>query len=153
MVEYAFRVKRFVRDKSGVTALEYAAAGAFIATAMLGLVGAVANTISAKSYATVNDGQLLLASAKQELIRFATRSSSDPIQTGSTAETHPARDKASPGARTPNSAGATLEVAPLCGGVGGEHTCKLDLSHPSFHGWKGTIVEWDREKSEADHDI
>ncbi|MEM8647331.1 MAG: hypothetical protein AAGF86_13435 [Pseudomonadota bacterium] len=153
MVEYAYRVKRFVRDRSGVTALEYAAAGAFIATAMLGLVGAVGNTVSANSYATLNDGKLLLASAKQEIIRLATRTSSDPIQTGSTTETHHAREKASHSARNRGRAAATLRAAPLCSGADGEHTCKLDLSHPSFQGWKGTIVEWDGEKRTGDHDI
>ncbi len=153
MVEYAYRVKRFARDKSGVTALEYAAAGAFIATAMLGLVGAIGNTISAKSYATWDDGKMLLTTAKNDLIRFATRSSSDPIQTGSTSDAHQVRGTASPSARKLSGNDPIQQARPLCSGPDGTHTCKLDLSHPSFQGWKGTIVEWDHVARDGADDI
>ncbi|MEM8687614.1 MAG: hypothetical protein AAGF81_09810 [Pseudomonadota bacterium] len=153
MVEYAYRVKRFIRDKSGVTALEYAAAGAFIATAMLGLVGAVGNTISAKSYATWDDGKMLLASARSDLIAIATRSSSDPIQTGSTSDSHHVRGTSSSRAHTLNGNDRIKQARPLCSRADGTQTCKLDLSHPSFQGWRGTIVEWDRDQNTGDHDI
>lgn len=153
MVEYALRGKQAVRGKRRVTALEYAAAGAFIATAMLGVVGAVGNTINAQSHATLAEGTMLLASAKNELIRFATRSSSDPIQTGSTSDIQHVREASPPNARKLSRKDPIQQAAPLCSGEDGARTCNLDLSHPSFQGWKGTIVEWDTDQGHADHDI
>ena len=153
MVEYALKGKRSIRKKRGVTALEYAAAGAFIATAMLGVVGAVGNTINAQSHATLAEGTMLLASAKNELMRFATRSSSDPIQTGSTTDRQQAREATALNARKLSRKDPVQQAAPLCSGEDGARTCKLDLSHPSFQGWRGTIVEWDGDQGDADHDI
>lgn len=145
MSKYASHIKRFGRDCAGATALEYTAAGAFIATAALGLAGAIGTTIKAESYATLLNGQVLLASSKKDAVRIAARNTSDPIQTGSTSApkaeisgTERARQRALKRAQAKKKANAI----PFCNA--GEHVrpCKMDMSKPVFKHWRGTVAEW-----------
>lgn len=134
-----YRVRRFVTDRTGATAIEYAAAAAFIATAAIGVAGALNTTIYAESHATFLNGKVLLASSKQELARVAARSSSDPIQTGSTAEPDNRADLRATRARK---AVASANSTPLCNAGEDVRPCKLDLNKESFQGWRRTILEW-----------
>lgn len=145
MSKYASKVERFAADASGATALEYAAAGAFIATAALGLFGALGTTIKAESYATLVDGKMLVAASKRDMVRIAARSSSDPIQTGSTAEPYQAPAKSSPRARNSADNAAATTATALCNAGDKVRPCKLDLTKPGFQGWRGTLVEWSRD--------
>ena len=146
MSKYALRVKKFATETGGATAIEYAAAAAFIATAAIGVAGTLNSTIQAESYATILDGKVLLASSKQELVKIAARSSSDPIQTGSTNETDEPTENAAPSARKPISSASSPKAQPLCNSGDNVRPCKLDLTQASFQGWRGTIVEWSRDE-------
>ncbi len=139
MSKYGSRVKQFGRNARGATALEYAAAGAFIATAALGLAGAIGTTIRAESYATLLNGKVLVASSKKDLVRISARSSSDPIQTGSTsAASEPRKRKA----RARRLARAKRKSLPVCTSADVGRSCRLDISHASFKGWRGTDAVW-----------
>lgn len=142
MSKYEYRVKRFASDKSGATAIEYAAAAAFIATAAIGVAGAVNTTIHAESHATFLNGKVLLASSKQELARVAARSSSDPIQTGSTTEQTEASEDRAPRARK---AAPSKSATPLCNAGDDVRPCKLDLASEQFQGWRHTIIDWSED--------
>ncbi len=146
MSKYMLRVKKFATETGGATAIEYAAAAAFIATAAIGVAGALNSTIQAESYATILNGKVLLASSKQELVKIAARSSSDPIQTGSTTETDGPADDSAPRARKSISSANAAKGQPLCNSGDDVRPCKLDLTQESFQGWRGTLVEWSRDE-------
>lgn len=146
MSKYVLRVKQFATETGGATAIEYAAAAAFIATAAIGVAGTLNSTIQAESYATILNGKVLLASSKQELVRIAARSSSDPIQTGSTAEPDEPSENTAPRARKAVAAANSAKTSPLCNAGDDVRPCKLDLAQENFKGWRGTIVEWSRDQ-------
>ncbi len=148
MSKYELRVKKFATETGGATAIEYAAAAAFIATAAIGVAGTLNSTIQAESYATIFNGKVLLASSKQELVRIAARSSSDPIQTGSTSETDEPAENTAPSARKPVSNATAPKAKPMCHSGDDLRPCKLDLTQASFQGWRGTIVEWSQDRDE-----
>ncbi len=148
MSKYGLRVKTFATETGGATAIEYAAAAAFIATAAIGVAGTLNSTIQAESYATILNGKMLLASSKQELVRIAARSSSDPIQTGSTTETDAPAEASTPSARKSISSANAKKTPPLCNSGDDVRPCKLDLTHENFQGWRGTLVEWSQDRDE-----
>ncbi len=146
MSKYVLRVKGFATDTGGGAAIKYAASAAFIATAAIGVAGSLQSTIQAESYATIQNGKVILASSKQELVRIAARSSSDPIQTGSAAETDEPVENTTPRARKSMSHATSASTPPLCNSGDDVRPCKLDLSKESFQGWRGTLVEWSRDE-------
>ena len=148
MSKYVLRVKGFAADTGGGAAIKYAASAAFIATAAIGVAGTLQSTIQAESYATIQNGKVILASSKQELVRIAARSSSDPIQTGSTSETDEPAENVTPSARKAISSASAPKAQPLCHSGDDLRPCKLDLTQASFQGWRGTIVEWSQDRDE-----
>ena len=147
---YALRVKQFVTDACGATAVEYAVGAAFIATAVIGVAGALGTTIKAESYATIINGKVLLASSKKDLVRIAARSSSDPIQTGSTVDANKPADGAVPRARDTKGKVNEAAATPFCNAGDEVRPCKLDFTKQSFQGWRGTMVDWSTEHDERD---
>ncbi|MCP5083608.1 MAG: Flp family type IVb pilin [Alphaproteobacteria bacterium] len=148
---YASMVKQFATDKRGATAVEYAVGVAFIASAVLGLAGAVGTTIKAESYATILNGKVFLASSKKDLVRIAARSSSDPIQTGSTADAPESADDMVPRARKMKTRVSEASATPFCNSGDEVRPCRLDLTKQSFQGWRGTMVDWSPDSDEDDH--
>lgn len=147
---YVLKVKQFVADARGATAVEYAVGAAFIVSAVIGLAGALGTTIKAESYATIINGKVLLASSKKDLVRIAARSSSDPIQTGSTVDTNASMERGTPRVRTNNKPNETSST-PFCNAGDTVRPCKLDLTQKSFQGWRGTMVDWSTDRDERDH--
>ncbi len=148
---YASKIKQFATDASGATAVEYAVGVAFIVSAVIGLAGALGTTIKAESYATIINGKVLLASSKKDLVRIAARSSSDPIQTGSTADTSENADGSAPRARNTKNEINGASSTPFCNAGDKVRRCKLDLTKQSFQGWRGTTVDWSTDLDERDH--
>ena len=149
---YAYKIKQFAADTRGATAMEYAVGAAFIVSAVVGVIGAVGTTIKAESYATIVNGKVVLASSEKELTRIAARSSSDPIQTGSTSGAADDEEEIAPRARKPRAKVSPASATPFCNSDDDVRPCKLDLSSASFQGWRGTMLEWSQDHdADADH--
>lgn len=148
---YVSKVKQFIADVSGATTVEYAVGAAFIVSAIVGLVGAVGTTIKAESHATVLNGKVMLASSKKDLVRIAARSSSDPIQTGSTADATEGVADVAPRLRNLKDLAHEANAISLCNAGDQVRPCRLDTTKQSFQGWRGTLVEWSSDEEERDH--
>lgn len=146
-------VERFLKDKRGTTAIEYAMGVSFVAVAIVGALGAVGSTLERETFAKLNGGIITASISKdaEEGNRAEPAPvAMDPIQTGSTEGTAGfevegqlagnvpdvlAREpdpKKGPPIYTVSTAG------PGCNNTEALSSCRPAFGQAIFDGWKGT---------------
>ena len=148
MFEYKKATSRFLKDKSGATAVEYGMFAMFMAVAGVGAIGALGTSVNPQKIALLSERLTGSSanSATSNTLQANQQPAIDPIQTGSTtapaAEAQVAESEvAEPAKEILPQIYISSQASPSCTTSTHNAGCRPTLSVEAIEGWKDTLTD------------